>query len=82
MRQALLLQRTQRYNEALRLANLLVKTNIADRGIILTGQIHEIHLGNPQKALASYMKILNEHPSSIFAEPVRHHIRKLQQEKS
>ena len=82
LRQALLLQRTQRYNEALRLANSLVKTNIADRGIILTGQIYEIHLGNPQKALASYMKILNEYPSSIYAEPVRHHIRKIQQEKS
>jgi hypothetical protein len=55
---------------------------MADRGIILSGQIYELHLGETEKALAAYMKILNEYPLSIFAEPVRYHIRKIQQTKS
>ncbi|MCS5638752.1 MAG: tetratricopeptide repeat protein [Candidatus Marinimicrobia bacterium] len=82
LRQALLFQRIQRYDEALQLAHSLGETAMADRGIILSGQIYELHLGETEKALAAYMKILNEYPLSIFAEPVRYHIRKIQQTKS
>ena len=82
LRQALLFQRIQRYDDALLLAHSLEETKMADRGIILSGQIYELYMGEIEKALAAYMKILNEYPSSIFVEPVRYHIRKIQQEKS
>tara|TARA_Y100000590_G_scaffold470473_2_gene665480 strand:+ start:344 stop:2215 length:1872 start_codon:yes stop_codon:yes gene_type:complete len=82
LRQALLLQRIQRYDDALLLAQSLEETKLADRGIILSGQIYELYIGEMEKALAAYMKILNEYPSSIFVEPVRYHIRKIQQAKS
>ena len=82
LRQALLLKRIQRYDDALLLAQSLEETKLADRGIILSGQIYELYMGEMEKALAAYMKILNEYPSSIFVEPVRYHIRKIQQAKS
>ena len=82
LRQALLFQRIQRYNDAILLTHSLVETDMADRGIILRGQIYEIHMGEIEKALEAYMKILNEYPSSIFSEPIRYHIRKIQQNKS
>ena len=82
MRQALLFQRIHRFNDAINLTHSLSETDMADRGIILRGQIHEIHMGETEKALEAYMKILNEYPSSIFSEPVRYHIRKIQQDKS
>lgn len=82
LRQALLFQRIQRYNDAILLTHSLVETDMADRGIILRGQIYEIHMGEIEKALEAYMKILNEYPSSIFSEPIRYHIRKIQENKS
>ena len=78
LRQALLLKKIQQYDAALKLALKLEKTWIADRSIILTGQIYELNLKDKEKAISKYMKILNEHKSSIYAEPIRYHIRELQ----
>jgi len=77
-RQALLLKKIQQYDAALNLSLTLKETWIADRSIILTGQIYEINLKDKEKAIKKYMEILNEYKTSIYAEPVRYHIRELQ----
>ena len=51
----------------------------ADRGIILTGQIYEYKLKKFNEAESQYLRIINEHPSSVFSEPIRFHIRRLEQ---
>ncbi len=78
LRQALLLKKIQQYDAAINLSLKLEKTWIADRSIILTGQIYELNFKNTEKAISRYMKILNEHKTSIYAEPIRYHIRELQ----
>ena len=79
LRLALLHYRLRTYDKALQFALSLNGTEFNDEGIILAGQIYELKLHSPEKALEQYMKILNEFPSSIYTEPVRYHIRKLQQ---
>ena len=71
LRQALLYQRIQRYEDALRLANSLGETDMADRGIILSGQIYELHLGQTEKALVSYMKYLQNLSDTILEKSNR-----------
>tara|TARA_B100001996_G_C18671937_1_gene597048 strand:+ start:3674 stop:5545 length:1872 start_codon:yes stop_codon:yes gene_type:complete len=78
LRQALLLKKIQQYDEALKISLTLGETWIADRSIILAGQIYELNFKNKEKAISEYMKILNEHKTSIYAEPIRYHIRELQ----
>ena len=53
-----------------------------DRGIILAGQIYETKYLDVEKAMEQYMRILDEFPESIFSEPIRYHIRTLQQTES
>ena len=47
-------------------------------GIILSGQIYEIQEENIETSLQQYMKILNDFSHSIYFEPVRYHVRKIQ----
>ena len=77
-RQALLLKKIQQFDAALNISMTLEKTWIADRSIILTGQIYELNLKDKEKAISKYMQILNDYKSSIYAEPIRYHIRELQ----
>ena len=78
LRLSLLFYRLKSYENALELAQLLQDTDLADKGIILTGQIYELKLSKPEKALDYYMKILDQFPKSIFSEPIRYHIREMQ----
>jgi len=55
---------------------------LADRGIILAGQLYETKILDMEKAMEQYMRILDEFPGSIFSEPIRYHIRTLQQTES
>ncbi len=82
LRLSLLFYRLKSYENALELAQLLQDTDLADKGIILTGQIYELKLSKPEKALDYYMKILDQFPKSIFSEPIRYHIREMQRIKS
>ena len=66
------------FDNALKVASLLEDTRFADIGIIFMAEIFEKSLLNPEKAKNFYMRILDEYPSSIYAEPVRYHIRELQ----
>jgi len=82
LRLALINLKLNDYDNALSFALRLENTDLADKGIILSGQIYQYKLMNKEKALKQYMKILNEYPSSIYSEPVRYHIRNIEMVKS
>ena len=78
LRLAILYYRLKDFDNALKVASLLENTRFADIGIIFTAEIFEKSLFDHEKAKKLYMRILDEYPSSIYAEPVRYHIRELQ----
>jgi len=82
LREALLHYRLQDYETTLGIALSLQKTPLADRGIILAGQIFETKFLDIDKALEQYMTILDHYPNSIFSEPIRYHIRSIQESES
>ena len=43
----------------------------------MSGQIYERFYNNSPKAVEFYLRIINNHSSSIFSEPIRYHLRKL-----
>ena len=79
LRLSLLYYRLKDFDNALKFAFSLDKTEFADKGIILSGQIYENKILDIEKALVQYMRILDEYPSSIFSEPIRYHIRDIKQ---
>ena len=82
LRRCLLHYRLKEYDKSLNLAYSLGGTPLEDRGIILAGQIYETKYLDVEKAMEQYMRILDEFPESIFSEPIRYHIRTLQQTES
>ena len=70
------------YDAALHYAILLENTEFADKGIILNGQINEMQGMNIEICLEQYMRILNDFPFSIYREPIRYHVRKIQKMES
>lgn len=79
LRLSLLHYRLKEYEISLKYALSLSETFLADKGIILAGQIYESKLLEPDKALEQYMRIIDEFPLSIFSEPIRFHIRQIQE---
>ena len=77
LRQALLHYRLNQIDEAIIVAKALDGSTLSDKAAIFIGQIYETKLFEIEKALSYYMKIINEYPESIFAEPIRYHIRNL-----
>jgi hypothetical protein len=65
-------------SSALSLAEKLTQTPDADIGWVLYAEILEKSENNPKKALGFYHKFLEDLPSSLLYEPVRFHVRKLQ----
>ena len=82
LRQGILQFRLNEFDQALALAMSLDGTHLADRGIILAGQIYETKFLDSDKAMTQYMRILDEFPGSIFSEPIRFHIRSIQKTES
>ena len=82
LRQGILQFRLNEFDQALALAMSLDGTHLADRGIILAGQIYETKFLDSDKAMPQYMRILDEFPGSIFSEPIRFHIRSMQKTES
>ena len=78
LRLAMIHFQLENYANALSYALLLENTEFADRGIILSGQIYEIQGENKDRPLRQYMKILNDFTYSIYYEPIRYHVRKIQ----
>ena len=77
LRRAIILKRLKKYNEALSELNFLEGTIFADKGIIMSGQVHERFYNDSSKASEFYFRIINDYPESIFSEPIRYHLRKL-----
>ena len=82
LRLALINLKLNDYDNALSFALSLENTDLADKGIILSGQIYQYKLMDLEKALKQYMRILDEYPSSIYSEPIRYHIRNIGKVKS
>ena len=80
LRISLLYNRINKPDKALETIKKIEGTSFEDQGIILSGQIYEHKIMNLKKAKTQYMRIINEHPNSIFAEPIRYHIRKMNKE--
>ena len=77
LRKALLLLEFDQPESALSAALSIENTSLKDRGLALAGEIEELFLGNPKKALKHYHRILSECKSSLLVEPIRLHIRRL-----
>ena len=77
LRRALILLKTKQYDLALIEINQLEKSNLADKCIILSGQIYEQIFKDNKKAMEYYMRIINNYSDSIYFEPIRYHIRKI-----
>ena len=77
LRKALILLTIKQYDLALIEINQLEKSNLADKCIILSGQIYEQIFKDNEKALEYYMRIINNYSDSIYFEPIRYHIRKI-----
>ncbi len=79
LRLSLLYYRLKDYDNALKFAFSLDKTEFADKGLILSVHIYLNKILDIEKAFVQYMRILDEYPSSIFSEPIRYHIRDIKQ---
>jgi len=82
LRISLLNYKINNFEESLRFASNLKNTEFEDRGIILSAHIYELKLSNIDEALKRYMKIINDFPQSVHFEPVRYHVRKINQGKN
>ena len=78
LRLAIIHFQLKNYSNALNYTLLLDSTEFSDKGIILSGQIYEILGGDIETSLEQYMKILNDFTYSIYYEPIRYHVRKIQ----
>jgi len=77
LRRAIVLMRLKKFDQALSQVQSIENTIFADRSIIMSGQIYEQIYNNTQKALTYYMRIINDYSDSIYSEPIRYHIRRL-----
>ena len=77
LRRATVLMRLKKFDQALSQVQSIENTIFADRSIIMSGQIYEQIYNNTEKALAYYMRIINDYSDSIYSEPIRYHIRRL-----
>jgi len=77
LRRAIVLMRLKKFDQALSQVQSIENTIFADRSIIMSGQIYEQIYNNTQKALTYYMRIVNDYSDSIYSEPIRYHIRRL-----
>lgn len=53
---------------------------LGDRASIMIGEIYDRHLNNKQEAVEWYLLVLEDHPTSMLAEPVRYRIREINRE--
>tara|TARA_B100000214_G_scaffold284185_1_gene213757 strand:+ start:7409 stop:9271 length:1863 start_codon:yes stop_codon:yes gene_type:complete len=78
LRLSLIYYKLNDYDLALESIKSLRDSDLADKGIILQGQIFEYKFLDIDEALNNYMQILDQFPKSIFSEPIRYHIREVQ----
>ena len=78
LRSGLLYYKLKNYDKALEYALSLDGTDYSDKGIIFSGQIYEMKFFETDNAIQQYMRIIDDYPQSIYSEPIRYHIRKIQ----
>ncbi len=76
LRESLIRLQLEDYSSVFSLTSQLKDTEFYDKGIVLTGQIHE-GFQDKEKALEFYFTLLEDHPESLLSEPVRLHVRSL-----
>ena len=77
LRRAILLKKMKKFDQALNQIASIENTLYGDKGIIMAGQIYEQVYNDKYKAMEYYMRIINDYTNSIYFEPVRYHIRML-----
>jgi len=77
LRRAILLVKMKKFDQALNQIASIENSLLGDKSIIMAGQIYEQFYNDNDKAMEYYMRIINNHTNSIYFEPVRYHIRLL-----
>ena len=75
LRRAILLMKMKKFDEALNQIASIENSLFGDKSIIMAGQIYEQIYNDNEKAMEYYMRIINNYTNSIYFEPVRYHIR-------
>ena len=71
------LVKMKKFDQALNQILSIENSLLSDKSIIMTGQIYEQIYNDNEKAMEYYMRIINNYTNSIYFEPVRYHIRML-----
>ena len=77
LRRAILLLKMKKFDQALNQIASIENSIFGDKSIIMSGQIYEQVYNDNEKAMEYYMRIINDYTNSIYFEPVRYHIRML-----
>ena len=77
LRRAILLVKMKKFDQALNQISSIGSSLFGDKSIIMSGQIYEQFYSDNEKAMEYYMRIINDYTNSIYFEPVRYHIRML-----
>ena len=75
LRRAILLVKMKKFDQALNQILSIENSLLRDKSIIMAGQIYEQIYNDNEKAMEYYMRIINNYTNSIYFEPVRYHIR-------
>ena len=65
------------YKKSIQYALAIEETSLKDRGLTLAAEIEENYLSNNENALKYYHRVLSECSSSLLADPVRLHVRRI-----
>ena len=69
------------YEKSIKYALAIEETSLKDRGLTLAAEIEENYLSNNENALKYYHRVLSECSSSLLADPVRLHVRRISKHK-
>ena len=65
------------YEKSIQYALAIQSTSLKDKGLTLAAEIEENYLGNYENALKYYHRVLAECSTSLLADQVRLHVRKI-----
>lgn len=65
------------HDQAISTFSGLQHSPLGDRASVMVGEIYDRYLNNKEEAIRWYLSVLEEHPTSMLAEPVRYRIREI-----
>ena len=80
LREAFIQLKINKISKSSELAEKLTNTKLAPMGLLLLGELYEKYEKDIAKALNYYYKLLEEHPDFYLSEPVRLHVRILNEQ--